>query len=91
MGLNADDIAWIDTLLGAPGAEAASLASVRKRFPGMSLTRCDPSDIGLETPFRSYEAFDLHLVDGSNHCWRLTQDPREATGLVFVARKRSAP
>jgi hypothetical protein len=42
--------------------------------------------VSAETPFREYARFDLHLVDGGSHCWRLTSDPAEATGLVVVAR-----
>ncbi len=87
MGLSAEDLAGIDALLGAPDADAQAIAAIRKRFPKMSLTRCDASDVGVETPFREYERFDLYLVDGSSHCWRLTPSPEEATGLVVVARR----
>ena len=86
MGLNAEDLAGIDAVLGAPGAGAEAAASIRQRFPRLSVTRCDPSDLGGETPFREYERFDLYLVDGSSHCWQLTAKPEEATGLVIVQR-----
>ena len=86
MGLTADELAGIDALLGAPEADAQAVAAIRQQFPRLSITRCDPSDLGAETPFRDYERFELYLVDGSSHCWRLTADPEEATGLVVVAR-----
>ncbi len=87
MGLSADELAGIDALLGAPDADAQAVAAIRQRFPRLSLTRCDPSDLADEMPFRGYERFDLYLVDGGGHCWRLTQKPAEATGLVVVARR----
>jgi hypothetical protein len=87
MGLTVDELAGIDALLGGPDADAQAPARIRQTFPGLSITRCDPSDLGAETPFREYERFDLYLVDGGSHCWRLTADPEEATGLVVVARR----
>lgn len=86
MGLTADELAGIDALLEGPDADAQAPARIRQTFPRLSITRCDPSDLADETPFREYERFDLYLVDGGGHCWRLTTDPEEATGLVVVAR-----
>lgn len=87
MGLTEADIAEIDALLGAPDAGSAAAAALRSRFPQLSLTRVDASDLGVETPFRQYRFCDLYLVDGSNHCWTLTDDPGRATGLVVAARR----
>ena len=84
MGLSASDITQIETLLGAPEADAQAVAELRRGFPKLSLTRCDPSDMGVEEPFRSFPRFELHLVDNSDHCVRLTSDPERATGLVVV-------
>ncbi len=86
MGLSAEDLAGIDALLGAADAKRDAAAAIRQRFPRLSVTRCDPSDLADETPFREYERLALHLVDGGGHCWRLTKNPAEATGLVVVAR-----
>jgi hypothetical protein len=86
MTLNASDILEIDTLLEAADAGSGTLAALRSRFPKLSLTRADPSDIGVEPPFREYKSFDLYLVDGSGHCWSLTNEPRLATGLVLVEK-----
>ena len=87
MGMSAEDLAAIDALLGALDADGEAPARIRQRFPRLSITRCDPSDMGAEKPFREYERFDLYLVDGSSHCWRLTENMDEATGLVVVARR----
>jgi hypothetical protein len=37
-----------------------------------------------DQPFRRHPSFDLHLVDRSDHCWRLTADPARATGIVLA-------
>ena len=89
MALTPADIKDIDALLGAAHADAGTIDQLRARFPNLSLTRADASDLDADTPFRQYERFSLYLVDGSSHCWSLTQNPEHATGLV-VATPRGA-
>lgn len=84
MGLSLHELAQIDALLAAPDAGVNALADLRQRFPGLSLTRCDASDVDSDEPFRSYTRFNLYLVDGAAHCWQLTMDPERATGLVVA-------
>lgn len=83
--IGADDLVRIDGLLAAP-SEGNPLADFRGRFPGLSLTRCDVSDMGGETAYREYAKFNLYLVDGRDHCWHITQDPETATGIVVAVR-----
>ena len=89
MSLSAEDIAEAGALLEASGTAADAVQKLRARFPGLSVTRVDASDLGMETPFRQYERFDLFLVDGSSHCWSLTENPEQATGLVVAAHPAS--
>jgi hypothetical protein len=86
MAITDRDLAEIETLLNA-GAGAALAAEFRRRFPGLTLTRCAASDVDHEVPYRRYPGFDLHLVDRSEHCWRMTAEPGRATGIVLAARK----
>jgi hypothetical protein len=72
----------LDALLATAGADGAAL---RARFPRLTVTRCDAADLA-ESPYRSYPGFDLHLVDGAGHCWQLTADPAQATGIVLARR-----
>ncbi len=95
MSLGTDELAAIDDLLAAdspcaPGGDSSALASFRKRFPRLSLTRCDLSDIDTETPFRVYSRMSLFLVDASDHCWRITSDPAQASGIVLARHKEHA-
>lgn len=76
------DLEALDALLATAGADGAAL---RARFPRLTVTRCDAADLA-ESPYRSYPGFDLHLVDGAGHCWQLTADPAQATGIVLARR-----
>lgn len=87
MALSTSDLADIESLLQAQSEPSGAVVSLRQRFPKMSVTQCDPSDVDLETPFRTWSSFALHLVDSSDHCWRLTDKTKRATGLLLVANK----
>lgn len=86
MPLSEEAMVKIEALLGSDEADARAFAALRSELNGLSLTRCDLSDLGVEQPFRQYPRFSLFLVDASDHCWRITDDPTHATGLV-VAEK----
>ncbi len=85
MALNADELMHIDQALSAAGGDAHVFAELRQRFPHLSWTRCDASDV-TEAPFRAYSRFDVHLVDRADHCVRITMDPMRATGIVLADR-----
>lgn len=83
--ISEQDLARLDNLLAEPAA-ANPLGDFRKNFPGLSLTRCDAQDMSGEAAFREYAKYELYLVDGRDHCWRITDDPAAATGIVVAAR-----
>jgi hypothetical protein len=85
MALGTEELMEIDRVLSAPDADARVVAEMRQRFPHLSWTRCDASDV-TETPFRSYRRFDIHLVDRTDHCVQITADPARASGIVVAAR-----
>ncbi len=87
MAITDQDFAEIETLLTSGGAGAAFSVKFRERFPGLTLTRCAASDMDHEVSYRRFPDFDLYLVDRSDHCWRMTADPKRATGIVLAARK----
>jgi len=90
MIMSADELTEIEGLLAARDADARIFGELRRRFPSISVTRCDASDIGVEPAFREFERFSLYLVDGHDHCWRLTGNAARATGIVIVPHKVSA-
>jgi len=85
MALGPNELLEIDQVLSAPDADARVFAQLRSRFPHLSWTRCDASDV-TESPFRTYSRFDVHLVDRSDHCVQITADPSRATGIVLADR-----
>lgn len=85
MALSADELTQIDQMLSAPDADGQMFAQLRQRFPHLSLTRCDASDV-VEEPYRTYSQFNLHLVDTADHCAHITGDPEVATGLILAKR-----
>jgi hypothetical protein len=87
MTLSASELETIEALLAAPEADPQAL---RRQFPHLSVTRCDPSDIDTETPFRTWPHLSLYLVESADHCWRLTGEPERATGIVIVAHPGTA-
>jgi len=90
MTLSPDQIQDIATVLQRCGPADSPLDALRRRFPGLKTSRCDAADIDMETPFRSFPQFDLHLIDGRDHCWRLTEDPQHATSVLIAMRGRGA-
>ncbi len=90
MSLTAAELSQLESLLATSEGGPQLVREFRERFPGRSLTRCDESDMGAEEPFRRFDAVDLYLVDGRDHCWHITADPELATGVVLATRRRRA-
>ena len=86
MALGADELMEIDRMLSAPDVDARVVAEMRRRFPHLSWTKCDASDV-TEIPFRSYGRFDIQLVDRTDHCVQITADLLRASGIVVADRK----
>ncbi|RTE88456.1 MULTISPECIES: hypothetical protein [Bradyrhizobium] len=85
MALTAEELIEIERLLAADGAEMGSFVELQRRFPQLAWVRCDASDVA-DQPFRQFPRFDLHLIDGSDHCVQITADPTRATGIVLAKR-----
>ena len=90
MAITDSEIRQIETLFAARPADAGLADEFRRHFPGLSLTRCAASDMNGEQPYRCHPHFDLHLVDRSDHCWRLTTEPARATGILLAQHKVGA-
>jgi hypothetical protein len=85
--LTTENLAQIEALLEAPDATLAAFSDFRQRYPGVSYTHCDPSDVDGEKPYKEFERFNLYLVSAVNHCVTMTRDPAVATGIVVVENK----
>ncbi len=82
------DIDLIGDFLDSCKEKGSIVAEFRAKFPGVSLTRCDASDMGGEVPVGSKGGFDIYLVDGRDHCWKITDSIENATGVVLAERKK---
>lgn len=82
------DIELIGAFLEGCKDRSQMTQKFRKQFPGVSLTRCDPYDMSEETPVKSVGGFDLYLVDGRDHCVKITHEADVATGIVLAERKK---
>ncbi|UPJ77130.1 DUF6129 family protein [Bradyrhizobium sp. 187] len=85
MALATEQLIEIERLLATANTDTGAVADLRRRFPQLTFVRCDASDVSRQ-PFRRLPQFDLHLIDGSDHCMQITADQARATGLVLARR-----
>lgn len=62
-----------------------ALATMKQTWPGMRFTLCSDDDMPARLPpVLKRERFNLYLVNGSEHCLSLTDDPLQAIGVVLA-------
>ncbi len=88
MPITPEQMRQIDQILAAAPADRATLEQLRKLGSGATATLCDAIDMADETPARSYERCNLYLLDGRDHCMKITGDPAAATGLIIAAKEK---
>lgn len=90
MALSPERIDSIATLAGRLFAGGGTLDTVvrgvREANPDLKTVTGAMAAVMAEDPFREEAGFDLHLVDGNNHCWLITDKPELATGVVIAQR-----
>lgn len=86
MGIGVEQLTQIDEFLETAAADHAAVSGLRRLAPGLTAMRLDRTDVRDETPFRSYANVDLYLLDGRDHCVKITSDPSVATGLVLAPK-----
>lgn len=68
----------------AVGVGEAAVAQLRDAFPGVHFSYClDDDVVNVEAAVQG-RAFNLYLIDGRDHCLRLTTDAAAATGLLVA-------
>jgi len=72
-------------VLNTDGLSERTLARLRRDFCDMHFTLCDDDDMGTARPVQSLPGCNIYLVDGRDHCLRITTDPAAATGVVLAA------
>ena len=62
-----------------------ALASLKQSWPDLRFTFCSDDDMPARLPpALRREGFNLYLVNGSEHCLSLTDDPLQAIGVVLA-------
>ena len=89
MALTPQDEAQLEALFGSDNAAPDAFDQARRAVGHLRLTKCDPSDIGVEPAFKEYPLYDLYLLDTSDHCAQIIADPAKATGLIVVKKRVS--
>jgi hypothetical protein len=63
----------------------ATLVTLKKSWPELRFTLCNDDDMPARLPpALKREKFNLYLVNGSEHCLSLTDDPLQAIGVVLA-------
>lgn len=63
----------------------ATLAALKQSWPDLRFTFCNDDDMPARMPpALRRESFNLYLVNGSEHCLSLTDDPLHAIGVVLA-------
>lgn len=63
-----------------------AMASLKKNWPDLRFTFCNDDDMPARLPpSLKREKFNLYLVNGSEHCLSLTDDPLHAIGVVLAS------
>jgi hypothetical protein len=62
-----------------------TLDCLRGRWPGLHFTICGDDDVPARlSPVLERPNFNVYLVNGSEHCLTLTNDPEVAIGVVLA-------
>ncbi|MEZ5671431.1 MAG: DUF6129 family protein [Thiotrichaceae bacterium] len=62
----------------------ATLVELRQTYPSIHFTYCSEDDIHGARPVVEKSKFNIYLVDTRGHCFTLTKDFDNATGVVIA-------
>jgi hypothetical protein len=66
------------------GLSETTLAKLRADFKGVHFTYCMDDDVAGVEPIQRHPGMNVYLVDGRDHCLKLTDKLEVATGLVLA-------
>jgi hypothetical protein len=79
-----DQIATAAASLGELNEQA--MGALKQTWPDLRFTFCNDDDMPARlSPALKREKFNLYLVNGSEHCLSLTDDPLHAIGVVLAS------
>jgi hypothetical protein len=73
------------TLVSLGELNESALVTLKNSWPDLRFTLCNDDDMPARLPpALKREKFNLYLVNGSEHCVSLTDDPQQAIGVVVA-------
>ena len=82
--IESDLLNKVVSLVKSKGLSEALVTEFRHEFPGVHFTWCIDDDMGSARPTLEEAGFNLYLVDSTDHCARLTNDPERASGIILA-------
>lgn len=82
--ISAEQLQSVGNWLAGQAGNVNFEQELRAAFPGVHFTFCLDDDVISDSPVTALPGFRLYLVDSSNHCLSLTNDPESASGLVVA-------
>jgi len=70
--------------IAAAYLDDALITAMRTEFAPLHFTYCYDDDISGHTPVIETDKFNLYLIDGREHCLKMTNDYEVATGIVVA-------
>ena len=82
--LDGDTLDRVLALTVAQGLSEATIRVLRSSWPEVHFSHCLDDEICGVDPVKSAPGLNLYLVDGREHCAKLTNDLEAATGLLLA-------
>lgn len=74
----------IAKVLNEEALQEATVFKLRQAHPGIHFTYCSDDDVGSCKAVWEQPDFNIYLVDGHDHCLKLTSEYSRATGLILA-------
>ncbi len=79
-----EQLSLIAKTIQANTLDESMMTTLRSQNPGVHFTYCMEDDIPNLQPVLESSGFNLYLIDGREHCLKLTSDYQDATGVVVA-------
>ena len=84
MSLDPQQLSDVQAIVAEAANVRAAAAVVRERFPGMRALVLDSHDMRAEEPTLQIGSRALYMVATDGHCWTVTGDPAQASGVILT-------
>jgi hypothetical protein len=82
--ITVESIEQITQFIAKRQLSEATLSELRQTYPSIHFTYCSDDDIHSARPVVEHAEFNIYLVNTSEHCFTLTPNFEQATGIVLA-------